>query len=58
MHRALRRFAAARIVVEEAGHGGRRCYRWRSELSYLFDGTPPPGSVDPVCGIPVEPGSL
>jgi len=57
VHRALRRFAAARILVEEAGHGGRQRYRWRSELSYLFDGTSPPGLVDPVCGMPVEAGS-
>ncbi len=58
--RALRRFAAARIVVVETaatGQGERRTYRWRSELSYLFEGTSPPGPVDPVCGMPVEPGS-
>lgn len=55
--RALRRFAAARIVEVEAGHGDRPRYRWRSELSYLFENTAPPGLVDPVCGMPVEPGS-
>lgn len=54
--RALRCFAAARILREEPCPAGGRQYRWRPELRYLLDGTVPATDVvDPICGKPVDP---
>ena len=50
---ALRRFAAAGIVDQGAGTGGRR-YRYRAEMDYLQDDVDlDDGLRDPVCGMPV-----
>lgn len=50
---ALRRFAAAGIVDQDAGTAGRR-YRYRAEMDYLH-GDPDLDDErrDPVCGMPV-----
>lgn len=51
---ALRSFAAAGTLHERASPG-HRFYRWRDELRYVLAGTPPPpGLVDPICGMPVN----
>ena len=54
---ALRRFAAAGIVhhTHMSGHGHR--YRWGPEMAYLHDGTTIALPTDPVCGMPVPPGT-
>jgi YHS domain-containing protein len=54
---ALRRFAAAGILERLDDPGQPRRYRWRPEMSYLHEGSDPPGRIDPVCGMPVPAGS-
>lgn len=50
---ALRRFAAAGIVDQDAGTAGRR-YRYRAEMDYLHGDADPDDELrDPVCGMPV-----
>jgi len=53
----LRRFAAAGIVDHRRvpGHGHR--YRWHAEMAYLRDGDLEGLTIDPVCGMPVPPGT-
>ena len=54
----LRKFRAAGILVRVDEPGYPRHYRWPSEMAYLRDGSePPPGQLDPVCGMPVPPDS-
>lgn len=51
----LRSFTAAGIVREVTSPAGGRCYRWRTQLRYLLDGTTPTDEfLDPVCGMPVD----
>lgn len=52
---SLRSFAATGILHERVHPTGRRLYRWRDELRYVLDGTPPPPElIDPICGMPVN----
>lgn len=54
---ALRRFAAAGIVHDTQVRGRGHRYRWHPEMAYLRAGTAGDRAVDPVCGMPVPPGS-
>ena len=54
---ALRRFASAGIVDHRhvRGHGHR--YRWHADMAYLRGDDIEGLAIDPVCGMPVPPGT-
>ena len=53
---ALRCFGRAGIVGL-AGNRHPARYRWRAEMAYLYDDSEPAWLRDPVCGMPVAPGT-
>lgn len=55
---ALRRFASAGIVDHSHVRGRGHRYRWHPEMAYLRHGELSSLPVDPVCGMPVPPGTL
>lgn len=54
---ALRRFASAGIVDHSHVRGQGHRYRWHPDMSYLRQGFVSGSAIDPVCGMPVPPGS-
>ena len=53
---ALRRFASAGIVHHRV-RGQSHRYRWHPDMGYLRQGDVSGPAIDPVCGMPVPPGT-
>ena len=54
---ALRRFASAGIVDHSHVRGQSHRYRWHPDMGYLRQGDVSGPAIDPVCGMPVPPGT-
>lgn len=54
---ALRRFASAGIVDHSHVRGQGHRYRWHPDMAYLRQGDVSGAAIDPVCGMPVPPGT-
>ena len=54
---ALRRFASAGIVDHSHVRGQSHRYRWHPDMGYLREGADDGAAIDPVCGMPVPPGT-